>query len=250
MKNCTKCGESKPLDMFYARKGSSDGRMSHCKPCKNASTYSWRDANREHLNAYQREFNGTEEQRQKRSAYAKRPDVFERANDLARKRRAEDSSLRLRIAERERSDKVVAYRKAYKARPERKERERELRQRDHIKSRHRQRAREERATAKGSLNNRMSCGIRQAILKNRRSWISLVGYSLADLMDHLEKQFLPGMGWHNFGEWHVDHIVPIKDFTYSSPDDLEFKACWSLGNLRPLWGPDNIKKSDQRIFLL
>jgi len=33
MKQCTKCGEIKPLDMFYARKRSSDGKTPMCKAC-------------------------------------------------------------------------------------------------------------------------------------------------------------------------------------------------------------------------
>jgi len=31
-------------------------------------------------------------------------------------------------------------------------------------------------------------------------------------------------------------------FNFSSPDDLDFKRCWDLKNLRPMWGTDNIKK--------
>src|SRR3546814_3330220 len=45
--------------------------------------------------------------------------------------------------------------------------------------------------------------------KNGRSWEILVGYTVADLMAHLERQFLPGMSWDNRGEWHIDHIRPL-----------------------------------------
>lgn len=78
--------------------------------------------------------------------------------------------------------------------------------------------------------------------KNRKQWQKLVGYSLGELMSHLEKQFLIGMSWNNYGEWHIDHIKPICSFNYKTYDDLEFKQCWSLNNLQPLWAKDNWSK--------
>ena len=69
-------------------------------------------------------------------------------------------------------------------------------------------------------------------------------------MTHLERQFLPGMTWGNRGEWHIDHIVPLASFTFTSPDDPEFRAAWALTNLRPLWAKDNIRKSAKRTHLI
>lgn len=94
------------------------------------------------------------------------------------------------------------------------------------------------------LSKNTSHGMYLSILKAKsgRSWESLVGYTLDDLMAHLESQFQPGMTWENYGEWHIDHRRPISDFTFASPDDPEFKECWSLWNLQPLWAFDNISK--------
>lgn len=33
MKTCKGCGETKPLDDYYANKGMADGRVNWCKPC-------------------------------------------------------------------------------------------------------------------------------------------------------------------------------------------------------------------------
>jgi hypothetical protein len=71
---------------------------------------------------------------------------------------------------------------------------------------------------------------------------ALLGYSLEELMAHLEKQFTEGMTWDNYGEWHVDHIRPMTSFNFETTDDPEFKECWSLDNLRPLWEFDNLSK--------
>lgn len=77
-----------------------------------------------------------------------------------------------------------------------------------------------------------------------------LGYSAADLRSHLERQFQKGMSWDNYGEWHIDHIVPLASFRISGLSDPEFKAAWALTNLRPLWGAENIQKGARRLYLL
>jgi len=79
--------------------------------------------------------------------------------------------------------------------------------------------------------------------KQKRSWEELVGYSLIELKQHLESKFLDGMTWSNCGDWHLDHIKPICAFDITSYACDDFKACWSLSNLRPIWAIDNLRKS-------
>jgi hypothetical protein len=76
------------------------------------------------------------------------------------------------------------------------------------------------------------------------------GYTVAQLVEHLERQFMPGMTWDNYGQWHVGHIQPVASFNYETAEDPEFKACWALSNLRPLWAEDNLRKADRRLHLL
>ncbi len=97
---------------------------------------------------------------------------------------------------------------------------------------------------------RLKCNTRTAIwtcLKERnvtkyRSTFELLGYTLEELMIHLEQQFTEGMTWDNYGEWHVDHKIPMASFNFETTEDREFKLCWSLENLQPLWGLDNLSK--------
>lgn len=83
-------------------------------------------------------------------------------------------------------------------------------------------------------------------------WESLVGFTLAELMAHLEAQFVDGMTWETYGKWHIDHKRPVVSFEFSSPTDEGFKQCWALSNLQPLWAADNIKKNShwngERVF--
>jgi hypothetical protein len=75
------------------------------------------------------------------------------------------------------------------------------------------------------------------------SWRKLVGYNEDALKLHLERCFLPGMDWSNYGtSWHIDHKIPIRVFNIQSYGDIDFKKCWSLENLQPLWAIDNMRK--------
>lgn len=80
--------------------------------------------------------------------------------------------------------------------------------------------------------------------KNGKKWQSIVGFSVIELRQRLESLFQPGMTWDNYGwrGWHIDHIRPVSSFNFESTDDPEFKECWALTNLQPLWAADNMKK--------
>lgn len=125
----------------------------------------------------------------------------------------------------------------------------------HLREARRQwRAKRYREDPKFALNDFMRCGILKSLgdKKDGNSWTAFVDYTVDDLKAHLERQFLPGMTWDNRGinGWHIDHILPISSFDYDSPDHPDFKACWALTNLRPMWGGDNIRKKDKRLFLI
>ena len=104
------------------------------------------------------------------------------------------------------------------------------------------------ATPKGDLDSRMSVAIRLALRKSKKgmSWEKLVKYTVNDLFDSFSKLFIDDMNWDKFinGEIEIDHIIPKKFFHYSSPTDEEFKKCWALSNLRPMWASENSRKSD------
>lgn len=77
--------------------------------------------------------------------------------------------------------------------------------------------------------------LKEANINKNKSTFDLLGYTVQELINHLEKQFTDGMSWDNYGEWHVDHIIPIKSFNFKSASDYDFFKCWSLENLRPMW---------------
>lgn len=81
--------------------------------------------------------------------------------------------------------------------------------------------------------------------KAYQSTFDILCYSVQELKLHLESKFQPGMSWENRDKWHIDHIKPDSLFCYSSTQDEEFKKCWALENLQPLWAKDNISKGNR-----
>lgn len=55
------------------------------------------------------------------------------------------------------------------------------------------------------------------------------------------------MTWENYGrgkgKWHIDHVVPCSAFDLTKP--AEVRKCFALSNLQPMWGRQNIQKSDK-----
>lgn len=71
-------------------------------------------------------------------------------------------------------------------------------------------------------------------------------FTADDLREHLASRFQPGMSWENYGQWHIDHIRPCASFDLT--DHQQFRACWSLSNLQPLWARDNLRKGARYAF--
>lgn len=97
------------------------------------------------------------------------------------------------------------------------------------------------------IHNAVSCSIRDHIsgkVKNGRKSFDLLGYSFSDLKAHLERLFTDGMSWENYGKsgWEIDHVIPVSAHNFEKPEDEDFKKCWSLSNLQPLWRRENRSK--------
>lgn len=97
---------------------------------------------------------------------------------------------------------------------------------------------------------RFSCNLRSTIHKSIRriggkkskTTMRILGCSIPNLMTWISAQFELGMSWDNYGisTWHIDHRTPLSSATTVK----EIEALWHHTNLRPMWGPENIAKSD------
>jgi len=107
--------------------------------------------------------------------------------------------------------------------------------------------RDRRSKFNNHINHNISSRIHSFLqFKNHyknKHWENLVDYTVDDLIKYLKKQFEKGMNFNNYGkEWHVDHIFPVSWFEFKSFSNPDFKLCWSLDNLQPLWKHENCCK--------
>ena len=88
------------------------------------------------------------------------------------------------------------------------------------------------------INFRLACCLRSSIrraIKGNVTTFTYLGCSIEEFKKYLESKFQPGMSWDNYGEWHIDHIVPV-----ASGKDI-YKL-FHYSNLQPLWARDNLRK--------
>ncbi len=73
-------------------------------------------------------------------------------------------------------------------------------------------------------------------LSGRYSPSEALGCDQATLRHHIGAKFSEGMSWDRYGQWEVDHVVPLS--AGRSLDELV--ALCHYTNLQPLWKRDNI----------
>jgi hypothetical protein len=219
IKQCIRCKIFKNIDGFYFYAKGNYYRGT-CRECHNADVKAWRDSHRKEVQERDRQYYQTKNYKKWRAEYRKRPEILAKERAQVIKYRSQPDTYKKR--------------REYLNRPDIKKRTRYLqnkRLKENIQIR---------------LNVRISGAIRHS-LKNGKQWYhweDLVGYTVDDLKQHLEKQFKNGMSWDNYRHdgWHIDHIIPLKAFNFSSYGDIDFKRAWALDNLQPLWGKENMSK--------
>jgi hypothetical protein len=224
VKKCRKCGEEKPAttEFFHANKGGKYGLRAVCILC-------WR--------AYTREL-------------IKRPETAEKRKKYAAEY---GKSGRRAKAQREwrKKNPVSAKASAVKWKSKNKDHIRETALKCRERNREAYRAKQRRADAKLQtqpyhvIKKRLKARLRQ-MLKGTvlGSTEKLFGFTRGELLRHIESKFTDGMSWEALvrGEIHIDHKRPVSSFNITSINDPDFKICWSLDNLQPLWAKDNYLK--------
>ncbi len=92
------------------------------------------------------------------------------------------------------------------------------------------------------LSNNLRSRLRLALKNNQKlgSAVLDLGCSVGELKEYLEGKFQPEMSWNNYGDWHIDHVLPLSSFDLTNEE--EFKKACHYTNLQPLWAEDNLKK--------
>lgn len=90
-----------------------------------------------------------------------------------------------------------------------------------------------------SIRTRLREALKLNLINKTRKTFDMLGYTHDELVNHIERQFVFGMSWNNYGtEWHIDHIVPVSHHKFKSDDDVA--RCWRLSNLQPRFATNAI----------
>jgi hypothetical protein len=98
---------------------------------------------------------------------------------------------------------------------------------------------------KCNLSSRISIALKNKNFKKSKGTVKILGCDLEEARMHLYKQFTKGMTWENYGEWHIDHIIPLS----SAKNKNELIKLCHYKNIQPLWAVDNIKKGNKTKIL-
>ena len=92
--------------------------------------------------------------------------------------------------------------------------------------------------AERRVRHRVWKAIKRFGANKKSNTFDVVGCSQADLVNHIQSQFYGGMSWENYGQWHIDHIIPLA----SAKTEDELIALFHYTNLQPLWAEENMRK--------
>jgi hypothetical protein len=221
MKICSKCQLPKELTEFNKRSNSKDGLRYECKSCQKLIYEQKREYyiikmknNRiKHIDEYAKRDREYYETNRNGILYQKKEYYKENRNEILIKKKEYDK---------ENSEHKKEYNKNY-----RKNNKPKLMKyaRDYSK--------EWRKTHSHIVAWRrvLSCSLKRLNKSKEGHTIDLLGYSPHQLKEHLESLFTDGMSWDNYGEWHIDHKIPVCSFSADTPPSVVN----ALSNLQPLW---------------
>lgn len=234
MKKCKRCCEFLSYDKFHRNIKSKDGFKTICKECRKVDDVNYylsvvkefRNTDKKHLE-YNRKYKENNEEfvselkykwsnsengKKSRKLYYQKNS--ESIKSKSRNNRIENIELhRSRDKDRNRKDYMSKYIKKYRS------------DNPHIF-----------AWRSLLLNT-----LKRLNTDKSSSTIEMLGYSSDDLKSHIEGLFVDGMSWDNYGDWHIDHKIPVSLFE----KETDVSIVNALKNLQPLWAIDNLMKSNK-----
>ena len=261
-KSCPKCKETKSVDNFSKCESKKDGLKTYCKSCASADKKKYNKENRDKIKKY-REDNKEKYKEYFDNYYQENKETIKEKSKENYFNNKEEKLKYVKEYNRLNSDKINKRRKKY--REENREVIREKEKEYYINNRDKkidyqyQYKKENSEKVKG-CQSRYRKNNREKIYESKLKWIEknphiiswrnvlkntlkrlnstkegktieLLGYRAIDLKKHIESLFTKGMSWDNYGEWHIDHIMPVSSFNPKTPVSV---VC-ALSNLQPLW---------------
>jgi hypothetical protein len=227
-KICCRCNVEKDVDDFNNLKSAKDGKKYYCRECQKKESKEYKS--RPEVIKKIKEFNQT---------YKERHNELSRKNyneykkfDLSYKEKAKKSKKKYYSTENGKKRKSI-WDKAYR---EKNKEKIKLRRRNNMKNpyyllTHRLRSRFKK------IVNRYVIECKEPKTKMAKEFL---GCDIIYYKEYIESLFLENMNWENYGEWHIDHIIPISYFDLTIEEEL--RKAFYFKNTRPLWAHDNLSK--------
>jgi len=210
-KSCSVCGEVKPYSEFVPRKdGRGGGYQSQCRKCAWSKIKQYWEEN---------------------------PDKKKESDAKYYEAHKEERLQKSKQRQKENKDRYEVARKRWREE-----------NKDHINQRHRKRYKNDREYAMGyKIRNMVHRVIRLSREGKDSTSFELVGYLPYQLVERIEYQLHDGMSWENYGDWEIDHKIPVAHFLRKG--ETRPWIINALSNLQPMWAEENYSKGDQLIYL-
>ncbi len=221
LKKCSYCGEEKPLDEFGNNKTTKDKKQLWCKECTNKYKIKWiNNYNKEYYIKYNKIY------------YQENKEILKQKNKIYYQENKENYKEQKKKYREENKEILKQKNKIYyQENKEKNKKKSKEYQKNKLKS-----------DSLFKLNYNIRNLIRQSI-KNKghikkSKTIDILGCSIDEFKQYLEKQFEPWMTWNNYGKyngkekygWDIDHIIPIS----SAKTEEELLKLNHYTNLQPL----------------
>ena len=247
-KKCNKCGEVKNFSEFNKNNSTKSGLRSYCKTCqkeyykanadklKERSKKYYKD-NADKIKEY-RKANADKIKESEKKYYKANSDKIKERKKKYYKANADKIKERKKKYDKANADKIKERKKKYnkanadKIKEWRKEYQKNREKNDPI----------------FKLTNRLRSNIRDTFKRacngayvKKSKTVDILGCDMDFFMRYISSKFQKGMTFENYGEWHLDHIIPISEA--NTKEDIIRLNHYT--NFQPLWAEDNLTKSDK-----
>jgi len=93
------------------------------------------------------------------------------------------------------------------------------------------------------LRSRIYRAFKRNFWNKRNKTKDILGCDFDTAKKYIERLFTKGMSWDNFGEWVIDHRIPLN----SAKNEQDLISLCHISNLQPMWAEENREKWDKII---
>ena len=220
MKKCTKCNLEKDLSEYGVHKFTKDKLQTHCKKCINLNRKKFKESN---PNWDQKH-------------YISNKEYYKNKSLIRYKENKESISIKQKIYYEKNKEFILNYYKIWY-----------IHNKEKIKKYIQNLKKDPKFKLSCVLRSKVSTGLKKFNGIKDKKTLDIIGMASWDeFKEYIQNQWSEGMSWENYGlganntTWHIDHKIPI--FSATSLEEI-YKLNHHT-NLQPMWGSDNIRKSN------